>query len=105
MYIHLIIYLSPLRTYSSNGASSIPSIHIPYNQIITFDAIAAVAEKDAAKYIAVTIKSPIIRFGNIESNDLSFETYYPNRIPIMATAAMLPPTNGTFSIQRKNKTL
>lgn len=89
----------------SNGASSIPNIHIPYNQIITFDAIAAVAEKDAAKYIAVTIKSPIIRFGNIESNDLSFETYYPNRIPIMATAAMLPPTNGTFSIQRKNKTL
>lgn len=75
MYIHLIIYLSPLRTYSSNGASSIPNIHIPYNQIITFDAIAAVAEKDAAKYIAVTIKSPIIRFGNIESNDLSFETY------------------------------
>lgn len=58
----------------SNGASSIPNIHIPYNQIITFDAIAAVAEKDAAKYIAVTIKSPIIRFGNIESNELSFET-------------------------------
>jgi hypothetical protein len=47
---------------------------MPYNQIITFDAIAAVAEKDAAKYIAVTRKSPIIRFGNIESNDLSFET-------------------------------
>jgi hypothetical protein len=48
-------------------------IHTPNNQIITFEARVAVAEKDAPKYIAVTIKSPIIRFGNIESNDLSFE--------------------------------
>lgn len=48
-------------------------IHTPNNQIITFEARVAVAEKDAPKYIAVTIKSPIIRFGNIESNHLSFE--------------------------------
>lgn len=58
----------------SNGASSIPNIHIPNNQIITFDAIKDGAEKDAPKYIAVTIKSPIIKFENIGSNDLSFKT-------------------------------
>jgi hypothetical protein len=55
------------------GARSIPNIHTPNNQNITFDAINEVAEKEAPKYIAVTIKSPIIKFGNIESNDLSFE--------------------------------
>ena len=57
-----------------NGAISIPNIHIPNNQIITFEAIPEVEEKDAPKYIAVIIKSPIIKFGKIESNDLSFKT-------------------------------
>jgi hypothetical protein len=47
-------------------------ISTPNNQIITFEAITEGAVKDAPKYIAVTIKSPIIRFGNIESNGLSF---------------------------------
>jgi hypothetical protein len=41
-----------------NGARSIPNIHTPNNQIITFEAIIEGAEKDAPKYIAVTIKSP-----------------------------------------------
>lgn len=41
-----------------NGARSIPNIHTPNNQIITFEAIIEGAVKDAPKYIAVTIKSP-----------------------------------------------
>jgi hypothetical protein len=54
------------------GARSIPNIQIPNNQIITFYTINGAAEKETPKYIAVTIKSPIIKFGKIESNVLSF---------------------------------
>ena len=55
-----------------NGARSMPNIHTPNSQIIAFEAMIEGAENEAPKYIAVTIKSPIIRCGNIESNDLSF---------------------------------
>src|SRR6185503_191235 len=54
-----------------NGASSIPRIHIPKSQIMTFPATISGAEKATPKYIAVMIKSAFIILANICSNVLS----------------------------------